>query len=95
MGAFFSVGSTSASTLQWIVGDAFLSSVYTIMQNGDTARVGFAALANGLNDGGASSTTVARTQPATTSGAAQHKAMAAQLAVLAVLAAVVGQALLC
>ncbi|PWN27740.1 acid protease [Jaminaea rosea] len=95
MGAFFSVGSTSASTLQWIVGDAFLSSVYTIMQNGDTARVGFAALADGLNDGGASSTTVARTQPATTSGAAQHKAMAAQLAVMAVLAAVVGQALLC
>lgn len=69
MGAFFSVGSTSSSTLQWIVGDAFLSSVYTIMQNGDTARVGFAALADGLNDGGASSTTVARTQPATSSGA--------------------------
>ncbi|CAO1633336.1 unnamed protein product [Jaminaea pallidilutea] len=64
MGALFSVGSTSSNTLQWIVGDVVLTGLYSIFDNsGSTARVGFASLADGLNDGGSSSTTVARTQP--------------------------------
>ncbi|CAO1638045.1 unnamed protein product [Parajaminaea phylloscopi] len=74
MGAFFSVGSSSSSNLQWIVGDSFLSSVYSVFSNGDTARVGFAALATGLNDGGASSTTVAKTQQASSATAIPGRA---------------------
>lgn len=80
MGAFFSVGSTSKSTLQWIVGDTFLSSVYSVFQNGNTARVGFASLASGLNNGGTSSTTVAKTQQA--SPATSNKAVTLTLALL-------------
>ncbi|PWN24066.1 acid protease, partial [Microstroma glucosiphilum] len=67
LGAFFSVGSvTSRSSLNWIVGDVFLKGVYSIFSAGSTARVGFASLASGLNNG-SSSTTVAQSQG--TSGA--------------------------
>ncbi|KAJ1036763.1 hypothetical protein NDA14_004565 [Ustilago hordei] len=54
LGAFFGLGSSSQTDLQWIVGDAFLKNVYSIFTtngNGNGAAVGFASLANGLNTG--------------------------------------------
>lgn len=75
MGAFFSIGSTSSSTLQWIVGDSFLSSVYSIFSNGDTARIGFASLASRLNDGGTSSTTITKTQQASLAASDKQRTM--------------------
>ncbi|PWY97632.1 acid protease [Testicularia cyperi] len=52
LGAFFGLGSTLQTDLQWIVGDAFLKNVYTVFTNADNnPRVGFASLANGLNSG--------------------------------------------
>jgi hypothetical protein len=90
LGAFFSVGSvTSRSSLNWIVGDVFLKSVYSIFSAGSTARVGFASLASGLNNG-SSSTTVAQSQ--STSGAVAtsmslHTLAALLLAALATMAA--------
>ncbi|KZV73514.1 acid protease [Peniophora sp. CONT] len=41
---------TSPSTPQWIVGDTFLKNVYTVFRAGDSPAVGFAELANGLNN---------------------------------------------
>lgn len=69
MGSFFSLGQVSTqSTLQWIIGDSFLTSVYSIFSNGDTARVGFAALADGLENGATTSSTVSSTQAASSAG---------------------------
>lgn len=49
LGAFFGLGSDSNDELQYILGDAFLTQVYTIFDNTQTtARVGFANLAEGL-----------------------------------------------
>jgi cathepsin D len=49
MGAIFSVGSDQEDELQYILGDAFLTKVYTIFDNSaKTAQVGFASLADGL-----------------------------------------------
>ncbi|CEH13456.1 aspartic peptidase a1 [Ceraceosorus bombacis] len=68
LGAFFSVGSDQTTTLQWIVGAAFLKSVYSVFDyNSGKPRVGFAALADGLN-GGTESSTVAQTQTAKVGG---------------------------
>ncbi|EST04786.1 Aspartic peptidase [Kalmanozyma brasiliensis GHG001] len=54
LGAFFGLGSTVQTDLQWIVGDAFLKNVYSVFTtngNNGNAAVGFASLANGLNSG--------------------------------------------
>lgn len=64
MGAFFSLETSASSTLQWVVGGAFLKSVYSVYKDGDTAQVGFAALADGLDNVGTSSVTVPRTTQA-------------------------------
>lgn len=76
LGALFELGATSSSTLNWIIGDAFLKNVYSIFTaSGSSAKVGFAKLAEGLNDGGTSAKTVAQTSgsndssPAITLGA--------------------------
>lgn len=58
MGSFFSIGSDESDELQYILGDTFLTMVYTIFSNtGTTAQVGFASLADGLGTS-TSSTTV-------------------------------------
>lgn len=54
LGAFFGLGSSSQTDLQWIVGDAFLKNVYSIFttnRNNGNSGVGFASLARGLNSG--------------------------------------------
>lgn len=57
LGAFFGLGSTANTDLQWIIGDAFLKNVYTVFTTANNnARVGFASLASGLNSGTTSST---------------------------------------
>ncbi|PWN51826.1 acid protease [Violaceomyces palustris] len=57
MGAFFGAGTSSLDDLQWIVGDSFLKSVYSVFTtSGGSARIGFASLASGLNSGTTSTT---------------------------------------
>lgn len=53
LGAFFGLGSSSQTDLQWIIGDAFLKNVYSVFTTSSSngAAVGFASLANGLNSG--------------------------------------------
>lgn len=72
MGAFFSLETTSDSMLQWVVGGAFLKSVYSVFRDGNPAQVGFAALANGLDAVGTSSVSVPKTAQA--SGASSSAA---------------------
>jgi cathepsin D len=58
LGAFFSIGSDENDELQYILGDAFLTNVYTIFSNtASTPQVGFASLAAGLGTTTSSSTT--------------------------------------
>lgn len=93
MGSFFSVGSVSTSSeLQWIVGDAFLKSVYSVFSDGDTARVGFATLADGLGSGSSTSTTVAQTKQA--SGGALASVVSSKSLLLSCAVAAVGVLLL-
>lgn len=51
LGAIFSLGPSSPSGVQWIIGDAFLKNVYTIFDASKPTRVGFAALPPRLNSG--------------------------------------------
>lgn len=75
LGAFFGLGSSSQTDLQWIVGDAFLKNVYSVFTttgNNGGAGVGFASLANGLNSGtnsksvGSTSNSASSSSPAAT-----------------------------
>jgi len=68
MGAFFSIGSDANDELQYILGDAFLTKVYTIFDNssGSSAQVGFASLADGL---GATTTSKTVSKVTASSGA--------------------------
>lgn len=69
LGAFFGLGSTVQTDLQWIVGDAFLKNVYTVFTTANNnARVGFASLANGLNSGTTSNTVSTNANSGTGSG---------------------------
>ncbi|SNX85474.1 related to aspartic protease [Melanopsichium pennsylvanicum] len=68
LGAFFGLGSTSQTDLQWIIGDAFLKNVYTVFTtnaNSSGAAVGFASLASGLNSGTTSKTVSTSTSTST------------------------------
>ncbi|EPQ31985.1 uncharacterized protein PFL1_00183 [Pseudozyma flocculosa PF-1] len=68
MGAVFGAGSTAKDNLQWIVGDAFLKNVYTVFTTADgQARVGFAALAPGLESTPESDMVVITSAPTTSS----------------------------
>ncbi|KZV73515.1 acid protease [Peniophora sp. CONT] len=42
--------STPSGNASWVVGDTFLKNVYTVFRAGDSPAVGFAELADGLND---------------------------------------------
>ncbi|CBQ72732.1 related to aspartic protease [Sporisorium reilianum SRZ2] len=71
LGAFFGLGSSSQTDLQWIVGDAFLKNVYSIFTtngNNGGAAVGFASLASGLNSGTNSKSVSSSTSSSTSSG---------------------------
>ncbi|CAO1614302.1 unnamed protein product [Sympodiomycopsis kandeliae] len=72
MGSFFALSSSPSSTLQWVVGGAFLKSVYSVFKDGDVAQVGFAALADNLESVGTSSVTVPKTTPASSGAVAVH-----------------------
>lgn len=70
MGSFFSVGSDENDELQYILGDTFLTKVYTVFSNtGSTAQVGFASLADGL---GTQTTSTTVNKVATSSGASSN-----------------------
>lgn len=86
MGAFFSLSTTSSSTLQWVVGGAFLKSVYSVFKDGDTAQVGFAALADGLDTVGTSSVTVAKTAQASSAALTTVGSTSSSLALLTTMA---------
>lgn len=73
LGAFFGLGSSSQTDLQWIVGDAFLKNVYSIFTtngNNGNAGVGFASLASGLNSGTNSKSVGSSTTSSTSSSPA-------------------------
>ena len=73
MGSFFSIGSDDDDELQYILGDTFLTKVYSIYDNtGSTARVGFASLADGLS---VSTTSKTVTKVTASSGAVQGRAV--------------------
>ncbi|SPO27384.1 related to aspartic protease [Ustilago trichophora] len=79
LGAFFGLGSSIQTDLQWIVGDAFLKNVYSVFTTNSNqgAAVGFASLASGLNSGTNSQTVSTSTTSGgsgSSSPANKHKA---------------------
>lgn len=83
MGAFFSIGSDENDELQYILGDAFLTNVYSVFSNtGSTPQVGFASLASGL-----SSTTASQTVSKVSAASGASSAFATGASTLALLAA--------
>ncbi|TKY86205.1 hypothetical protein EX895_005030 [Sporisorium graminicola] len=91
LGAFFGLGSSSQTDLQWIVGDAFLKNVYSIFTtngNGGNAAVGFASLASGLNSGTNSKSVGSSTTSSTSTSPAPRTAASWSLSALAAAVAV-------
>lgn len=88
LGAFFGLGSSSQTDLQWIVGDAFLKNVYSVFTTSGSngAAVGFASLASGLNSG-TNSKTVSTSSTGATSAASTTAQRSSMLSLAAMLAA--------